>query len=102
VDGVHGPAQHGLCVGVGVRVLAGLFLRAFVLSLLQSAGVVLIAQLHPASLVTAFNYLWIGATRQSVDYRQPWTRTAYGLGGMCGCLVTLLAAWHRIGILKHD
>jgi hypothetical protein len=77
-------------------VLAGLFLRAFTLSLLQSAGVVLIAHLHPAALATSFmiNYLWIGATRQSVDYRQPWTRAAYGFGGMCGCLVTLLAwAW---------
>jgi hypothetical protein len=75
-------------------VLAGLFLRAFTLSLLQSAGIVLLAAHSPYALCTAFaiSYLWLGATRAGVDHRIYGSRIAYGLGGASGCLVTLVVS----------
>jgi hypothetical protein len=78
-------------------VLANLFLRAFTLSLLQSAGVVLLAAHSPYALGTAFaiSYLWLGATRAGVDHRITGSRIAYGLGGAAGCLVTLAASNYR-------
>ena len=76
------------------RVLMALFWRAFAMSLLQSSGVVLLARHSPWALVTAFliSYLWISATRLSVDHRQRGTRVAYGLGGFAGAAVTLTVA----------
>jgi hypothetical protein len=75
-------------------VYLALFGRAFCMSLLQSAGVVLLAKHSMWSVVTAFliSYLWISATRLSVDHRERGTRIAYGLGGGMGAAVTLAVA----------
>ena len=72
-----------------------LFVRAGTMSLLQSAGVVALATQSPWALVTSFaiSFWWIGATRDSVDYRVPWGRCVYGLGGAFGVGVVLAVTW---------
>ena len=77
------------------QVYVRLGVRAAIMSSLQSAGVVLLAQRSPWCLLTAFliSWLWIANTRDSVDYRQPGVRLAYASGGMVGCALVLLAAW---------
>lgn len=76
-------------------VLAGLFLRALLMSLLQSAGIVLLARGSLLSIGTAFliSALWIGNARVSVDHRIRFSRLAYGAGGAAGAGLTLLVAW---------
>ncbi len=71
-------------------------LRALAISGLQSAGVILLTHLSPYALVTSLliNWLWIGNTRDSVDYRLWPVRLAYAVGGACGAgLSLLLARW---------
>ena len=78
--------------GVGLR----LFCRAAVMSCLQSSGVVLLANRSWWCILTgiAISYLWIGNTRDSVDYRQRSVRIAYALGGGSGAgLVLAVARW---------
>jgi hypothetical protein len=78
-----------------VSPLVRLFCQAYLLSVLQSAGVVLLAAHSPYALATAFaiSWTWINATRSSVDHRVPHSRACYALGGMCGTATTLLVAW---------
>lgn len=87
---MHNPAATLTPAQVFVR----LGVRAAVMSSLQSAGVVLLAQRSPWCLVTAFliSWLWIANTRDTVDYRQPGVRLAYASGGMVGCGLVLLVA----------
>ena len=72
-----------------------LYVRAAVMSALQSAGVVLLAQRSPWCVLTAFliSWLWIANTRDSVDYRHPGVRLAYALGGASGAGLVLLAVY---------
>jgi hypothetical protein len=58
---------------------------------LQSAGILFLASRSPACLATSFliSWLWIGNTRDSVDYRQPGVRLAFALGGAAGTLLVL-------------
>lgn len=76
-------------------ILWRLFRRAFAVSLVQAAGVVLIAQSSPFALCTAFaiNWLWIGNIRDGTDYRQPSVRWAYALGASCGTGAVLLTTF---------
>ena len=62
------------------------------MSLLQSSGVVALASQSYAALITAFliSYFWAGNSRAVVDVRIPGSRVAYGLGGACGALTTLI------------
>ena len=71
-----------------------LFYRAATMSLLQSAGIVALAQSSPWAMATSFaiSFWWITATRESVDYRVPWGRFSYGLGGAGGVGLVLLVA----------
>lgn len=74
--------------------LVNLFLRAASMSLLQSAGVVLLAKHSPWALATAFaiSYLWAGNSRAVVVGRSRIEQVAYGLGGLAGASITLWAA----------
>ena len=76
------------------QVCVRLFCRAMVMSLLQSSGVVLLALRSPWCILTgiAISYLWIGNTRDSVDYRQRSVRIAYALGGGAGAGLVVLVA----------
>lgn len=71
-----------------------LFCRAATMSLLQSAGIVALAHQSPWALATSFaiSFWWISATRDSVDYRIPWGRVSYGLGGAAGVGLVLVAS----------
>jgi len=71
-----------------------LFYRAACMSLLQSAGIVALAHQSPWALATSFaiSFWWVTATRESVDYRVPWGRVSYGLGGAGGVGLVLLVA----------
>jgi hypothetical protein len=64
------------------------------MSLLQSAGVVLLAQHSPWALATAFliSYQWAGNSRAIVVGRSRLEQVAYGLGGLAGAGVTLWAS----------
>lgn len=75
-------------------ILFRLFLRAAAMSTMQSAGVVLLAQYSLAAVVTSslIAWNWIGASRDSVDYRLPWSRFWYGAGGGAGAALVLAAA----------
>ena len=68
-----------------------LFYRAATMSLLQSAGIVALASKSPWAMVTSFaiSFWWVTATRESVDYRVPWGRVCYGLGGAFGVGIVL-------------
>lgn len=72
-----------------------MFLRGYVMSLLQAAGVVLLARRSWWACLTGFliSYNWISAARDGVDYRMRGVRTAYALGGCCGTATVLLVAW---------
>ena len=74
--------------------LVNLFLRAASMSLLQSAGVVLLARGSAYSLVTAFliSYLWAGNSRAIVVGRSRAEQVAYGCGGLIGAGITLWLA----------
>jgi hypothetical protein len=76
-------------------VLVGLAARAAAISLLQSAGIVLIARASPWALLTAFliSWQWASNSRAVVDYRIRGSRTAYAVGGCCGTALTLAVAW---------
>ncbi len=71
--------------------LCNLFLRAALMSVLQSGGVVLLAGRSPYALATAFliSYQWSSNSRAIVDHRLRGSRVAYGLGGAAGCALTL-------------
>ena len=74
--------------------LVNLCLRAALMSLLQSAGVVLLARHSPWALATAFtiSYWWASNSRTIVLGRSRVEQVAYGLGGALGCGLTLLFA----------
>lgn len=80
-----------------------LFLRAGLMSVLQASGVWLIAHGSLFAGVTGFliSYHWSGSTRDVADYRVPYSRIWYALGGALGTLVALLVSQglHRMHLL---
>lgn len=76
-------------------VLLRLCRRAFLISMVQASGVLLLAHQSPYALATAFaiNWMWVGNVRDGTDYRQPSIRWAYAIGATGGTAFALSVAW---------
>lgn len=87
---LHLYASVGVSPRPGARLL-NLFFRAALISLLQSAGVVLLARHSWWGLATAFciGYQWAGNSRAIVVGRSRVEQICYGVGVAAGTAVTL-------------
>lgn len=76
------------------QVYCRLYLRSFLMTSLQGAGIVLFADRSWFALLTAFliGWSWTKAVTDTVDYRHPLVRLSYALGASSGAALVLAAA----------
>lgn len=69
--------------------------RSYLMAILQAGGVALIARGSWLAGLTGFliSYNWSSAARDVSDYRIPYARLAYGVGGAAGTMTVVTAAW---------
>lgn len=79
------------------QIYVRLCLRAYGMALLQAGGVALIAHGSWFAGLTGFliSYNWSSAARDVSDYRIPYSRIWYGIGGGLGTLTVIAVAWWR-------
>jgi hypothetical protein len=75
-----------------VKAYPGLFARAYLISVLQSAGVLLISNESLAAGLTGYliSRLWFGNSQRANDHRTVWAARWYGFGGACGTLTPIV------------